>query len=136
MPFALSQKENSSLLEIEARGKLTHADYLELIPELERMVARHGRIRLLFHMVDFHGWEPAAFWDDARLAISHAADISRIAMVGDKTWERAMSVIFRPFAKAEMRYFDRSDLSLAREWLETPHVEHFAGTTMHGTNNR
>jgi hypothetical protein len=124
MSIALNHKENSSLLEIEARGRLTHDDYLSLMPEVERLVREHGRMRMLFEMVDFHGWDAAAMWDDAKFGARHFSDISRIAMVGDKTWEKAMGVLCRPFTGAQVRYFDRADLGAAREWLDAPQRVH------------
>jgi hypothetical protein len=124
MSIALNHKENSSLLEIEARGKLTHDDYRDLMPKVERLIHQHGQIRMLFEMVDFHGWEASAMWDDTKFGVKHFADISRIAMVGDKAWEKAMSIICRPFTKAEVRYFDRSELGAAREWLDAPRKVH------------
>jgi hypothetical protein len=39
--------------------------------------------------------------------------------VGDRRWERAMSVVCKPFTTAKIRYFDRKDIDEARAWLES-----------------
>ena len=43
-----------------------------------------------------------AFWEDAKFGLHHYRDIERIAVVGEKTWQRAMTTICRPFTQAEI----------------------------------
>ena len=51
--------------------------------------------------------------------MKHFADIERLAMVGEKKWQKVMARLCRPFTTAEVHYFERSDLATARNWLET-----------------
>jgi hypothetical protein len=120
MPLSLNPHDDSNLLEVVVNGKLTHEDYERSVPLVERMVEQHGQIRVLLDMIDFHGWEAAAMWDDLKFAFKHCADISHLAMVGDKDWERSMSTFCKPFTRSEIRYFDWSELKEARAWLELP----------------
>jgi hypothetical protein len=69
-------------------------------------------------MVDFHGWEGAALWDDIKFDVKHFSDIDRLAMVGDRKWEKGMSVFCQPFTTAKVRYFDRAAIDEARAWVE------------------
>lgn len=118
MAIKLTEKNEGKILEVQVSGKLVHEDYQHLVPEFERLVKRHGKIRLLFEMADFHGWESAALWDDIKFSLKHFSDIERLAMVGDKKWEKGMSVFCKPFTKAKIRYFDRTAIAEARTWLE------------------
>jgi hypothetical protein len=120
MPLSLNPHDDTNLLEVVVNGKLLHEDYERFVPMVEQMVKAHGKIRVLLDMIDFHGWEAAAIWDDAMFALHHFCDITHIAMVGDKTWEKAMSAFCKPFTKAEIRYFDWSELNEARAWLDVP----------------
>jgi hypothetical protein len=115
--MATQLKEDGRMLEVAVRGKLTHADYEQFIPAFERLVKRHGKIRVLFEMSDFHGWEMAALWDDIKFDVKHFSDIERLAMVGDKRWEQGMAAFCRPFTTATIRYFDQSQIDEARSWL-------------------
>ena len=117
MTTGLTVKSGGRLLEVAASGKLTHSDYERLVPEFERLVKQHGKIRVLFEMTDFHGWEIAALWDDIKFDVKHLSDIERLAMVGDKQWEKGMSVFCRPFTTATIRYFDHAAIEDARSWL-------------------
>lgn len=117
MPVELEERNGGKVLEVRASGKLAHDDYERFVPEFDRLVKQHGKIRLLFEMVDFHGWELRAAWDDLKLGVKHFGDIERIAMVGDKRWEEWMADFCRPFTRAEVRYFSSDAIDEARIWL-------------------
>ncbi|MDR3401701.1 MAG: STAS/SEC14 domain-containing protein [Chthoniobacter sp.] len=118
MAIKLTEKNNGKIVEVTVSGKLAHGDYLHFAPEFDRLVKLHGKVRVLFEMTDFHGWEGAALWDDIKFDVKHFADIERIAMVGDKTWEKGMSVFCEVFTTARIEYFDRAEIAAARTWLE------------------
>ena len=117
MAVKLTESTDGRLLEVQVSGKLAHDDYAALVPAFERLVARHGKINLLFEMADFHGWTAGALWDDVKFDLKHFKDIDRLAMVGDAEWEKGMSLFCRPFTTATIRYFDRSAMAAAREWV-------------------
>ena len=87
-------------------------------PEFERLIKLNGKMRVLFDLAGFHGWEAGALWEDIKFDVKHFADIERLAMVGDKKWEHGMAMFCKPFTKAKIRYFDRADAAKAREWLD------------------
>jgi hypothetical protein len=118
MAIELREKNDGKLMEVQVSGKLVHEDYQRFVPEFERLAEQHGKIRVLFEMVDFHGWKAAALWDDIKFDLKHFSDIERLAMVGDKKWEEGMSVFCRPFTTAKIRYFDHEAIGEARAWLE------------------
>lgn len=66
------------------------------------------RSEFYLKIVDFHGWEGAALWDDIKFDLKHFSDIERLAMVGDRGWEKGMSLFCRPFTTAKICYFDES----------------------------
>jgi ubiquinone/menaquinone biosynthesis C-methylase UbiE len=119
MAIRLIEKNDGKILEACVSGKLTHADYRRFVPEFERLVKQHGKINVLFEMVEFRGWKAAALWDDIRFDLKHFAGIERLAMVGEKKWQRGMSKFCRPFTTARIRYFDRTSAGKARDWLAT-----------------
>ena len=117
MAVQLNEQGESNVVEVTASGKLTDEDYRRLVPAFDRLVHQHGKLRVLFNMVDFHGWNMSALWDDIKFDLKHFSDIEMLAMVGDKAWEKGMSVFCRPFTTAKVRYFDRSAIDEARAWL-------------------
>lgn len=98
-------------------GKLHDEDYKLFQPVLDDLIAAEGKVRILAHFHEFHGWDLHAVWDDTKLATKHCADIERVALVGDKKWEMWMAKICKPFTLAKVRYFDVSEIGAAWGWL-------------------
>ena len=67
------------------------------MPEFEKQIGQHGKIRVLFQMDDFHGWNATALWEDIKLDYKHFSDIERIAMVGDKGLARGNELLLQAF---------------------------------------
>lgn len=118
MSIRLEQENDGKLLVLHVSGTLTSADYELLAPQFERLIAQHGKIRMLFDMTDFHGWNAGAAWEDLKLDIKHHADIERIAVVGDERWQHVIATLSKPFTKATVRYFEHADAVAARVWVD------------------
>lgn len=105
-------------------GKLHDEDYRSFEPTVETVLAAEGKVRLFVKFEDFHGWDLHAVWDDTKFAFKHYSDFDRIALVGDRRWEKWMAGVCKPFTKATVRYFDASQADDAWAWLregvETP----------------
>jgi hypothetical protein len=117
--MAVETREDTGgkVLEVRASGKLSREDYERFVPEVERLIGEHGKVRILFDMHDFHGWTAGALWQDTRFAWRHFRDVERLAVVGEKAWQHGMAVACRPFTTARVRYFDRSKASQAEAWI-------------------
>ena len=113
----ISTDTDSNLLTVKASGKLTKEDYDDFVPEVDKLIKRHGKIRVLFEMEDFHGWEAAALWQDTKFDLQHFSDIERIAFVGDKKWEMGMALFCKPFTTAEIRFFSLEEYDQALAWV-------------------
>lgn len=100
-------------------GKLHDADYKTFVPTMERILAAEGTVHLFAQFEDFHGWDLHAAWDDFKFGLKHYKDFDRIAMVGDRKWEKWMAQVCRPFTRATVRYFDASHIDEAWAWLRT-----------------
>ena len=117
MPIQLNEEDGGKLLILHISGKLVKEDYGRFVTEFERLVRQHGKLRVLFDMSNFHGWDTGAAWEDIKFDVKHFGDIERLAMVGDKKWQHGMATFFKPFTKATTRYFDHADAVEARKWL-------------------
>ncbi len=116
MAIELKEDPQTHLLEAKISGKLSAEDYHHFEPAVERLIEA-GKIKILFEMHDFHGWEVGAVWEDIKFATKHCRDIEKIAMVGDKAWEKWMAMICKPFTMSAIKYFDVGELDAARQWL-------------------
>jgi hypothetical protein len=98
-------------------GKLHDEDYKKFVPLVDAEIAKEGKVNFLAQFHDFHGWDMHALWDDTKFAATHCTKIKRIAMVGDKAWEKWMALVCKPFTLAKIRYFDTAELEAAKAWL-------------------
>jgi hypothetical protein len=120
MTIQFNEENGGKLLVVHASGTLVKADYAQFVPEVERLIRQHGKLRLLFEMSDFHGWDVSAAWEDFKFGVEHFSDIERLAMVGEKQWQHGMAALCKPFMQAAIRYFDHTEAAEARQWLDEP----------------
>jgi hypothetical protein len=118
MAVEIHRGRSGDTIHMIVSDKLTKDDYARIIPDIESMIAEHGRIRVLFDMRDFHGWSAGALWEDMKFDVRHFRDIELLAVVGEKRWQRSMATFCKPFTAAAVRYFDREHLDQAAAWLE------------------
>ena len=116
MPMQLAEVDSGKVARIHVKGKLSRADYEKFVPEFERR-QEHGKLRVLFDLGSFHGWEINALWDEIQIDRQHVADIERIAVVGHTKWQHSMHLLLKPFSQAAIRHFGHSDAAEARRWL-------------------
>lgn len=102
---------------LKLHGKLHDEDYQSFVPMVDAVVAAEGKVRLFAQFEDFHGWDLHAAWDDFRFGMRHYRDFDRVAMVGDRNWEAWMATLYKPFTRAEVRYFDASQIDEAWDWI-------------------
>ncbi len=113
------KQSSGKLLGLRLSGKVAHQDYEQFVPLLESLIKEHGSVRCLVEMIDLHGIEPRALWDEIKFDVRHAGQIERCAVVGDRRWESWMTSLSRPiFFRAEIRFFELADTEKAWEWVK------------------
>lgn len=118
--ITISPASEGNVLVLEAQGKLTDSDYREiLIPRLEAIIREYGKARLLLDMGDeFHGWEPAAAWDDARFGLTHRNDFEKMGVLGGPGWVDWALKIGALFIGGEIRNFPAGEREQALRWVK------------------
>jgi hypothetical protein len=111
--------ERDGIIEIRAGGKLTHADYKDiLLPRLASSVLGDKKLRVLMVMDEtFTGWELDAAWDSTVLEFPHRANFDKIAVIGAPRWDDWCVKLAGLLLKGELRAFPGNQLAHAREWL-------------------
>jgi len=117
MSISLREEAGGKVLVIRLGGKLTKPDYERFVPEVERLIRRHGKVRMLIQMHDFHGWRLSTLWDDIKFDLKHLVHIERLALVGESKWEAGMAAFCKPFAAATVRYFDEAKSGESLKWI-------------------
>jgi hypothetical protein len=116
--FEFLDLNDEKVFAIKVSNKLTHEDYEKtLIPKLESMIEKHGKISVLIEAVDFQGWEWQAAWDDFKMGITHRHAFNRAAIVGDKAWEEWLSKFAGVIMDADVKYFTHDQREEAVKWV-------------------
>ncbi len=111
--------ENSSgnVVGFKAIGTITASDYKILVPEIRALVEKEGNVFMLLDLSDFK-WEKMEAWlSDMKLAWEFHNEIEKMAIVGDKSWEKWMTHLAKPFYARDAKFFHSAEIAQAWAWL-------------------
>ncbi|MCV7399324.1 STAS/SEC14 domain-containing protein [Mycobacterium fragae] len=117
----LLEESSGNILGIRATGKLSGADYREVLaPRIELLLKQFRKLRVVFVMDSaFAGWSVGAAWANSVLDFRHRRDFEKIAMVGAPKWEEfCVKAVAALLINGELRTFRRDELGHAWEWLQ------------------
>lgn len=112
------ENNQGAFLEVVAERRLQRSDYDRLLPQIERSIDEYGKVRMLVILRDFEGWTPQALFEDLKFEFRHRKHFEKVAVVGDKTWERVATRLGAVFYEGEVQFF--ADEAAARAWIEAP----------------
>lgn len=109
-----------NVLAISASGNVTDEDYKKvLIPAAEEKIAKHGRIRVLYHIgAGFERFAPKAMADDAIFGVRHIRHFDRIALVTDVDWIKTAMRAMGFLVPCPVRSFPNEKLGEAATWIQ------------------
>ncbi len=117
MAITTMDRSGGNTLGFKVSGDVTKADYEVLTPAVEKAVGQHGSVNVLLDLTGFH-WEKISAWAaDLHFGHEFHDKIERMAIVGDKKWEKYLAHLASPFYAKDSKYFD--DAADAWTWLES-----------------
>lgn len=126
-----------NIIATKANDLLGINDYEKIHPLIHNIINTGKKVRWYFEMDDCLISNSTGFWEDGiievnygKMNFTHSEDIEKIAIVGNKKWEKWMRSVMKPFIKARVMYFDLSDRGTAMEWImkQEENVEPFNQT--------
>jgi hypothetical protein len=117
-----NQHADASVLSLTVSGKLSGDDLDNLTSTLQEYTSEYSDPHLLMILEDFHGWESAgALWKDLKMDAEYIGYFDRIAVVGDKEWEKWGTQLLNPITREDLRYFDKTHFKQALNWISKTH---------------
>jgi hypothetical protein len=107
----------ATIVTLRIKEKLDKNDYETFVPMIESQIQAGPPVRLLVELHEFDGWTAGALREDTKFAARHFSDIDRLAVVGESRWQQGMTVFFKPFTAADVRYYDMQEIETARRWI-------------------
>jgi hypothetical protein len=112
--------ERDNVYRFEVRGTLTKAEMDRVSAALVVEMKRIGKVRLLFVLIGFKGWEKNQAWNDLTFYVQHGDHIDRIAIVGDERWKsEALMFAAADLRSAPVEFFPSRAMAEARAWLSS-----------------
>ncbi len=115
--FEKMADSSGNVVGYKAVGTLTATDYKKLEPEVKALVDKQGNIRMLMDMSQFK-WEKAEAWiPDLKFGSEFHNKIDKMAIVGDKSWEKWMTHLAKHTYARDAKFFPTADTNKAWAWL-------------------
>lgn len=106
---------------LQASGKLSRADYREVLEPALRDAVDSGELRLVFVLTRFEGLEPGAWIEDVetglRVLIRDHSAWKRYALVTDVDWVAKAMRMFAWVAPGEVMVYPLDRLADAKAWV-------------------
>lgn len=113
-------KVEGNVVAVTVSGRLTDEDYEVFVPRMEKLIEQWGRLRMLFQMKDdFEGWDASSAWEEFKFEARHRKDLKRVAVVGNRSWEKWMTRLSKLFTGTDVRFYGSDKADDARAWLES-----------------
>ncbi|MCK5881193.1 MAG: STAS/SEC14 domain-containing protein [Sinobacterium sp.] len=115
--IGIERTGNNFFLTLKAQGKLTHKDYETITPMIDAALAEVNapKVKALIDGSELEGWEARAAWDDFKIGLKHGSEFEKVAIFGNKNWQKIAAKIAQWFVSGEIKYFDNSQDAIA--WL-------------------
>ncbi len=115
--FEKMAESSGNVVGYKAVGTLTASDYKKLGSEIKELVEKQGSIRMLIDMAEFK-WEKVEAWiPEVKLGREYQNKIDKMAIVGDKTWEKWLTNYVKHFYARDAKYFKSTEVDKAWSWL-------------------
>ena len=107
-----------NVMRVTAPEKLKADDFQKIAPQVDSILQRYGKVKLLIDATAFNGWENiAAFENHAAFVKSHQQKIDRIAVIIAHDWQHWLIGAVRVFLHPQVRAYDKGHESEALQWI-------------------
>ncbi|WP_266203045.1 SpoIIAA family protein [Pontibacter kalidii] len=107
------------MLAVRVSGELTNEDF-DLYRDLIRdRMKQYGAARLYYEMVNLNWVKPGAALENALFDLVHGRAYDRVAMVGEKVWQKWAANLISPVKKKGVRYYELHEREKAMQWVLT-----------------
>ena len=118
MVTVLSETQGD-LLALRVSGKFTNGDFDQYRELVRERVKAYGKVRLYFEMIAFNGWRAESFLETGMFDLIHRREFQKVAMVGEKEWQRWAALAADVVKAGKVQYFPLSERWQAMQWLQT-----------------
>lgn len=112
-------ESTGNIIGFKAVGTITKEDYALLTAEVESLIREVGSLCLLLDLETFEGEEFKAWGADLKFGHEFRKKIQKMAIVGDKKWQKWLTSLVDPFYARDARFFPTAEREAAWVWLQS-----------------
>jgi hypothetical protein len=114
---SIQLSDEGDVVLVRLLGKLEPSAYDGIDEEIDNLMSRIEHVRLVLDLREFDGWSGlSAMGEHLSLIREHRRTPERIAVVGDKAWQKMAERVMAQFVNASAKFFDRDDYKGAVAW--------------------
>jgi hypothetical protein len=110
-------ESSGSVVGYKVEGKVTPDDYRQLEPQVQALADKYDTIGILIDLQEFSGEEVKAWLPDLKFGHHFHDKIAKMAIVGDKRWEKWLADLVKPFYAKDGKFFHPEEADKAWAWL-------------------
>ena len=108
-------KSEANVVNYQMIGRIAKDDYQALV--IEDLVEQSSSVGLLLDMEQFEG-EETTWSAELRSGKAFRQKTEKLAVVGDKRWEKWLETLIDPFHAAEASFYKADEMEQAWAWLQ------------------
>lgn len=113
------QMRDEDLMEIKIEGALTKEEYDRALPQINRNLARHEKLKFLIILENFKGADLSVVWEDLKYDIKNRKRFGNVAVLGETDSERRLAKLSSFLLPSEVKFFKKGELLEAMRWLKS-----------------
>ena len=111
-------KEGSgNILGFKIVGGITKKQKKQICQVLEKQIRESGKIRLFLVIEPHKPMDAESLLFDLNFTLTYSDNIERMAIIGNKVWEKTWVALYGLFSHIRTQYFDRSEIKGAWKWI-------------------
>lgn len=117
--YKIMAESKDKVIGIHILGEITKKQKKQISETLEEKITAFGNIRLLLVIDPAGVSDHESLLEEMNFVKLFSDKVERLAVVGDRVWEKTWIALFGLFARIPSEYFDRSQIKTAWHWIET-----------------
>ena len=108
---------HGDVITVRLLGKLEPSAYDGVDDDISNLMSHSSNVRLVLDLREFDGWSGlAALGNHLSLVREHRRTPEKVAVVGDKSWQRLAKQVMSKFVNADTKYFDSAHYEDGVAW--------------------
>ncbi|GAB4229298.1 MAG: hypothetical protein Tsb0021_07060 [Chlamydiales bacterium] len=114
----IEQIDENEIVKVKASGTLTKEDYDQVVPELEKIMKEHKKVKFFVKLDHLEGMKWDAIKEELKFDRKYKEFFGKTAVVGEKKWQKWGTNISNLFFGSEIKFFYEDQTEEALDWLK------------------